>query len=137
MGFNFGNNTKASCQKLIKSKQAFFNRIKRRCKVAKDPSERRFLKSEAMRCCNEIKQCCKQWKNCGFGACTWITKNFTMTCFTSGIKNTVRKVGRKTSARKSYASTSSRSTRRTTASRPKARITSRKRTSARRSYVAW
>ncbi len=64
MGFNFGNNTKASCQKLIKSKQAFFNRMKRRFKVSKDPSERRFLTSEATRVCNELKQCCKQWKNC-------------------------------------------------------------------------
>ncbi len=133
MGFNFGNNTKASCQKLIKSKQAFFNRMKRRFKVSKDPSERRFLKSEATRCCTELKQCCKQWKNCGFGACTWITKNFTMTCLTSGVKNTVRKSGRKTSARKSNV----RSTQRTSARRPKARTTSRKRTSARRSYVAW
>lgn len=131
MGFNFGNNTKASCQKLIKSKQAFFNRMKRRYKVSCDPSERRFLKSEATRVCNELKQCCKQWKNCGYGACTWITKSFTVGCFNS-VKNTVRKQGRK-----SYARTSSRRTRRTSARRPKARTSSRGRTSARRSYVAW
>ncbi|MFQ5422940.1 MAG: hypothetical protein ACE5F9_03060 [Phycisphaerae bacterium] len=138
MGFNFGNNTKTGFQKSIKAKQAFFNRLKRRFKVSKDLSERRFLKSEASHVCTELKQCCKQWKACGFGACTWVTKGFTVTNFTCS-KPASRKTSTRTTTRKSCSRTTARSsTKRTPSRRPKARTASRKRTTvSRKSYVAW
>ena len=81
MGMNFGNITKVSFQTDIKRKQAFFNRCKRRFKVANTPGEKVFLKGEAGKIVTELKQCSKKWKNFGFGACTWITKSFTVTNF--------------------------------------------------------
>lgn len=128
MGYNIGNISKATFQRTIKSKQSLFNRMKRRYKVSNDPSEKRFLKTEAGRLCTELKQCCTQWKNCGFGACTWVTKNFTVTNFCA-----VRTNSRKRNVRRTTTS----NTRRTTSRRPKSRTSSQKRTTARRSYVAW
>ncbi len=126
MGFNVGNISKATFQRTIKCKQSLFNRMKRRYKVSKDPSEKRFLKAEAGKLCTELKQCVKQWNNCGFGGCAWVTKGFTVTNFCAN-----KPASRKTNSRRTSA-------RRTTSRRPKARTTSRKRTSARRtSYVAW
>lgn len=133
---NKGNITKAAYQADIKRKQAFFNRCMRRCKVAKTTGEKTFLKNEAKRICTELKTCSKNWKNFGFGGCTWITKNFTMTNFNS----VANKASRVTGARKTSTKSSSRSPRssvRGTTSR-KSRTGSRTRTSAaRRSYVAW
>ncbi len=146
MGMNFGNITKASFQTDIKRKQSFFNRCKRRFKVANTPGEKQFLKGEAGKIVTELKQCSKKWKNFGFGACTWITKSFTVTNFNavrSGAarKNTTRSnstrktFGSRTSARKGVGRSSSS---RRTAGRAKSRSSSRTRSNmSRRTYVAW
>jgi len=146
MGMNYGNITKASFQADIKRKQSFFNRCKRRFKVAKTPGEKQFLKGEATRIVTELKQCSKKWQNFGFGGCMWITKNFTVTNFNaarSGIgrknttgKNKTRKTfGSKASGRKGVGRSFGK---RTTTSRSKCRTGSRTRSNAsRRTYVAW
>lgn len=88
---NHGNITKATYQADIKRKQAFFNRCKRRYAVAATPAERQFLKTEATRICNELKSCCKVWKNCGWGTFAWITRGYTTSVFNSiKVKNTTR-----------------------------------------------
>ncbi len=146
MGMNYGNVTKASFQADIKRKQAFFNRCKRRFKVANTTGEKQFLKGEASRVVTELKQSCKKWKTCGFGACMWITKNFTVTNFNAartGVKSKTS-AARKSSARKTTTagrssvrkSTKGSYAKRSTSSRPKSRTTSRTR-AARKSYVAW
>ncbi|HPF40846.1 MAG TPA: hypothetical protein P5081_13995 [Phycisphaerae bacterium] len=147
MAMNSGNITKAKYQADIKRKQAFFNRCQRRFKVAKTTGEKTFLKNEAKRICMELRQCSKNWKNFGFGGCAWVTKNFNMVNFTTGVKKTT---GRPTASRKTTSSKAS--TRRTSARRTgttrtssrrttngsKVRSNSRTRSSAaRRSYVAW
>lgn len=138
MGMNFGNITKASFQTDIKRKQAFFNRCKRRFKVANTPGEKQFLKGEAGKIVTELKQCCKKWKNFGFGACTWITKSFTVTNFNAvrsgaGRKNSTRKtIGSRISGRKGVGRSSS--SRRTVGSRSGSRTRS---NMSRRTYVAW
>ena len=63
------NMTKAGFQMEIKKKQGLFNRFKKRFNVAKTTGEKQFLKAEACRIVNELKQCCKTWKNCGWGTC--------------------------------------------------------------------
>jgi hypothetical protein len=130
MGMNYGNVTKSSFQADIKRKQAFYSRCKRRFKVAQTPIERKWLKSEATRVCTELKLCCKKWKTFGFGGFTWITKNYTVTNFTSALVGMKTKtIGHKSPGRSS--------TKRTT-SRPKVRTSNRTRSSAaRRSYSAW
>lgn len=145
MGMNYGNVSKTSFQADIKRKQQLFNRFKRRFKVANTPGERQFLKAEASRIVSELKQCNKKWKTWGFGACMWITKNFTVSNFTAGRTSSTRKTtnrkssARRTSARKSSARrTMGSRTRRSNTSRAKVRSNSRTRSSAsRRSYAAW
>jgi len=127
---NFSNTSKTVIQKQIKQKQALFNRFKKRYNVTSNPSERSFLKTEAVRISGELKQCSRQWVNCGFGGTTWITKNYSTSNFNSN------STGRRTSSRSSYRSMSrssrgNRNTRRTTSSR------THRSSSARRSYVAW
>jgi hypothetical protein len=134
---NYGNITKASFTADIRKKQAFFNRCKRRFKVATTAGEKQFLKSEANRICNELKTCCKTWKSCGFGIKTnWIVKGFTPTNFKSitgarpNWRKNTRSSARKTSVR-GYG-------RRTNSTRSKSYGSNRTRTSARRmTYVAW
>ncbi|MCG8406141.1 MAG: hypothetical protein MI923_13170 [Phycisphaerales bacterium] len=144
MGMNYGNVSKTSFQAEIKRKQQLFNRFKRRFKVANTPGERQFLKAEASRIVSELKQCNKKWKTWGFGACMWITKNFTVSNFTAGRTTSSRKTvsrkssARRTTARKSSARTMRSRTRRSSTTRTKARSNSRTRSSAsRRSYAAW
>jgi hypothetical protein len=81
---------KAGFRMAITCKQSQFKRFRSRYNSAKNPTEKRFLKAEAVRICRELKQCSKQWKNCGFGACGWITANFTTANFTKGSKNSKR-----------------------------------------------
>lgn len=139
MGMNFGNITKVSFQTDIKRKQALFNRCKRRFKVATTAGERQFLKGEASRIVSELKQCSKKWKNFGFGAFTWITKNYTVTKFAAGSPSATRKAtarkcsaGRTTGHRIGIGSSAKRSG----STRPKARTRSQSKAS-RRTYVAW
>lgn len=145
MGMNFGNVSKTSFQAEIKRKQQLFNRFKRRFKVSTNPAECRFLKTEATRVINELKQCNKKWKNWGFGASTWITKNFTVTNFNAArTKGGVKTSARSSAARKSnYGRTSCRksSARKTThrgfAKRTRASGSKTKSHASRRTYVAW
>lgn len=138
MGMNFGNITKASFQTDIKRKQSFFNRCKRRFKVANTPGEKVFLKGEAGKIVTELKQCSKKWKNFGFGGFSWITKSFTVTNFNAAGKsmtrsNSTRKTfGSRTSARKGVGRSSS--ARRTAGSHSSSRTRS---NVSRRTYVAW
>ncbi len=143
MGMNFGNITKASFQTDIKRKQAFFNRCKRRFKVANTPGEKVFLKGEASKIVTELKQCSKKWKNFGFGGFSWITKSFTVTNFnavrsgaarksTTHSNSTRKTFGSRTSARKGVGRNSS--TRRTAGSSSGSRTRS---NVSRRTYVAW
>lgn len=144
MAMNSGNITKAKYQADIKRKQAFFNRCQRRFKVAKTTGEKTFLKNEAKRICTELRMCSKNWKNFGFGGCTWVTKNYNMVNFTTGNKTSRPTASRKTSSNKTASRTTARrtgttrtSSRRTT-NGSKVRANSRTRSSAsRRSYVAW
>ena len=157
MGKNFGNVTKASYQADIKRKQAFFNRCKRRYKVANTPAERNWLKNEATKVCTELRQCSKKWKTYGFGGVVWITKNFTMTNFnaarstvTNRTKSTCKTSARKTTTNSRTNNTRSRTSarkspttrsyaRRTTSTRSRARTQSSRTRSnaARRTYSAW
>lgn len=143
MGMNFGNITKSSFQTDIKRKQSFFNRCKRRFKVANTSGEKVFLKGEAGKIVTELKQCSKKWKNFGFGACNWITKSFTVTNFNAVRSGAVCKsTTRSNSTRKTFGSrTSSRrtagrstSSRRTVGSHSSSRTPS---NASRRTYVAW
>lgn len=138
MGMNFGNITKASFQTDIKRKQSFFNRCKRRFKVANTPGEKVFLKGEANKIVTELKQCSKKWKNFGFGGFSWITKSFTVTNFNAARSGAARKsTTRSNSTRKTFSSrTAGRSTssRRTVGSHSSSRTPS---NASRRTYVAW
>ena len=109
-----------------------FNRFKRRFNVTTNTTEKRFLKTECTRLCNELKTCAKTWTNSGYGNCNWITRGFTTTTFTN-VKTGGRKVG---GSRKTSRKTSSRTTSRTPGNRPTG---SRKTTNARKTtaYVAW
>ena len=146
---NYGNITKSAYQADIKRKQAFFNRCKRRYVVASTPAERQFLKTEATRICGELKNCCKVWKNCGWGTFAWITRGYTTTTF-----NNVKPMNRKTNNTRSTfgnmtmnrTTTSSRNNnntnrtygRRTTTTRPSVRSNNRTRSNATRTtFVAW
>jgi hypothetical protein len=133
MNYKKVNYTKATCKTDIKKKQAMWSRFRRRFCASKNPTEKRFLKNEATRVSGELKQWGKRWQNWGFGPCTWITKNYAVSCFTGSKTN----AGRKTVAGRC-------STRKTTSSyasgysvrRPKAK--SKYHTSAaRKSYSAW
>lgn len=143
MTFNSKNFSKAAFKTQITRKQSQFNRFKRRFAVSKNPVEKSFLKTEATQIVNDLKACCKMWKSCGFGACTWITKNFTTANFTKGVSTTsttrrknTRKYGKKSYAKKSYAKRSY--ARRNAKSRSSARRSTKSRANARRrSYVAW
>jgi len=138
MTFKTKNFSKAGFKAQITRKQSQFNRFKRRFAASRNPVEKSFLKSEATQIVNDLKACSKMWKSFGFGACTWITRNFTTAGFksttksgmTSRRKNT-RKYGKKSYAKRSYAKRSNKS--RTSARRStKSRVNAR-----RRSYVAW
>lgn len=128
----FNNSSKTVFQKQIKQKQALFNRFKKRYSVAHNPSERSFLKTEAVRIASELRQCSRQWTNCGFGGCTWITKNYKPSSFTGGT------VSRRVSSRNSYRTTNGRTSRGTRSNRRSSSASrSHRSSSARRSYVAW
>ena len=145
MGFNtFGynnwntNNTnnKTTFTKTIKTKQAMFNRFKRRFNATTNPTEKRFLKTECTRLCNELKTCAKTWTNSGYGNCNWITRGFSTSTFTS-TKTGARKTR---GSRKTTTKASNRTTRRSPGNRPtSSRRTTSRRNSNRRttSYVAW
>ncbi len=144
------NFSKAAFKDQIVRKQNQFNRFKRRCKACSNPVEVRFLKAEAMQIVKDLKQFCKQWKNCGFGPCNWITKGFTGTTgfsTTAARKNTrknsrktTRKYGSKTTSRKRYGKSSNarRSNKtRSNVRRTRKSNTARRSNKMRRSYVAW
>ena len=122
-----GNYTKANFQTDIKRKQAMFNRFKRRFKTCKNPTEKRFLKTEATRVVGELKQCCKRWQTWGFGGYTWIIKNYTVTSFTAGVRPTAYK----STTGRTYAH----KTTRTSAKWPKSRT--HVRSATRKNYSAW
>ena len=136
MGMNYGNITKATFKADIKRKQAFFNRCKRRFKVAITPGEKQFLKAEVGRIVTELKQCGKKWQNFGFGTFGWITKNFTVTNF-----NTVRThcISKSAVCKTGYGKSSIRGvSKRSMGTRSKSRVNNNTRSKAvRRSYVAW
>ncbi len=130
MGSNVKNISKSAFRSHITRAQSQFKRFKRRFNASKNPVEKRFLKTEAGQVCKELKQFSKQWKNCGFGACTWITRSFSTSSFgsTAGGKTGARRYGRKSYAKRSYG-------RRSYRGRTSARRYARNRT--RRSYIAW
>jgi hypothetical protein len=120
------NYNKVNCKTDIKRKQAMFNRFKRRYKSSKNPTEKKFLKTEATRVATDLKQWSKRWNTWGFGACSWITKTYSVSNFTCS----------RTSMRKSPTCKST--WKRTTSGRPKSGSSARTRTTgAHRSYSAW
>lgn len=143
MTFKTKNFSKAGFKAQITRKQSQFNRFKRRFAASKNPVEKSFLKSEAAQIVNDLKACSKMWKSFGFGACTWITRNFTTAGFKSATKTSMtsrrkntRKYGKKSYAKKSYAKRSY--AKRSNKSRTSARRSTKSRANARRSsYVAW
>ncbi|MFH1417050.1 MAG: hypothetical protein ABII12_02015 [Planctomycetota bacterium] len=134
-----GNYSKVSFQADIKRRQAAFNRFKRRYQASKNPTERRFLKNEATKVVTELRQWSKKWQTWGFGGNTWITKNFTVTYFTtttgarktSAYKSPTCKTYGKKNTGRSYSSRKGSTGMRTNSQ-------SRTRTSGtRRNYTAW
>lgn len=154
MGFNVKNFNKSAFRTQITRKQNQFNRFVRRFKASKNAVEKRFLKTEAMQICSELKVFAQQWKNFGFGSCTWVTRNCNSTAFTTttrksstrrfGRKTTARRFARKSYARKGYAKKSyarksyaGKNSRRSF-SRSKARSNNRRfKMNRRTSYTAW
>lgn len=126
MTSNKCNYNKVNCKTDIKRKQAMFNRFKRRYSCSNNLTEKKFLKTEASRVATDLKQWSKRWNKWGFGACTWITKTYSVSKFTCS----------RTSTRKSPTCKSS--WKRTSSGRPKNRTSSYTRTTgARKSYSAW
>lgn len=74
---------KANWQTNIKRMQAMFNRFRRRYHATNNATERRFLKAEATRMVSELRMWSKKWQNYGWSNNTWITRNYTVTCFTT------------------------------------------------------
>jgi hypothetical protein len=139
---NNANYSKASFQADIKRKQAMFNRFKKRYCATTNPTERRWLKNEAMRVATELHTCSKRWQTWGYGANTWITRNFTMTRFNYGA--TTRQARRTTT--RSNVTNRTYNTRTTgnywnqptTNRRPRTQRTTRARTTCGRgTYAAW
>jgi hypothetical protein len=80
---NNTNFNKANWQTNIKRMQGMFNRFRRRYHATNNATERRFLKAEATRMVTELRQWSKKWQNYGWSNYTWITRNYTVTCFTT------------------------------------------------------
>jgi hypothetical protein len=141
MSHNKANYSKTNCKTDIKKKQAMWSRLRRRFCASKNPTEKRFLKTEAVRVSTELKQWGKRWQNWGFGTCSWITKNFSVACFTGSKTNVgCKTVSSKCSTRKTYGRKTSynATSSRYSVGRPKSRSTNRTRSSAaRKSYSAW
>ena len=128
------NTTKASFRAQVSRKQRMFKRFKKRYANCSNPSEKRFIKSEAARVVKQIKTMAKQAKRVGFKTTSWVSKNYNMTSFASGSTRTSRGTRRNTSRRHA------RRTTRTRARRTR-NWSSRRRTSrsnhGHRVYVAW
>ncbi len=125
--FNKTNATKKAFRTRVSRMKNMFKRFKKRFASATNPTEKRFCRTEANKIVKQLKTFAKQYRKFGFGASSWITKNFNMTTFTKGTtgKTTKRTYGRRTN--KTYAR--------------KTRTWSRSRTNrsnkARKSYAAW
>lgn len=131
MAFRFTktNATKKAFRTQVSRKQNMFKRFKKRFASAKNPTEKRFCRSEANKICKQLKTFAKQYRKFGFGTTSWITKNYNMTSFTKGNarKNTKRTYGRRTN--KTYA--------RKTRTWSRGRRNNRSYNKARKSYAAW
>ncbi len=133
--------SKASFQADIKRKQALFNRFKRRYHATNNTTERKFLKNEATRVVNELRQWCKRWQNWGFGGWGWITKNYTVTDFTCYTKPTCQTTNYKSPTTRTYGRSTTRNY--NYGNRTGSRRTSNRRSystrssAARRTYSAW
>lgn len=132
--FNKKNGTKAAFRAQVSRKHKMFKRFKKRFMSAKTPTEKRFCKNEAAKVVKQLKTFSKQYRKFGFGASSWITKNYSMTNFTSNSRKTTkygkRTYGRRTS--KTYGRTT-----RSWSRRRNSRSNARRSSNARKSYVAW
>jgi len=114
MGFASNSTTsRTNLQQTIRNKQQLCNRFNRRYNSTTNPGERTFLRQEINRCVSELRQCARQWKNCGFGSTGWITNGFTTRTPGTKGKNNTRTSGRRTGSRNSTRRTGSRSRSRT------------------------
>lgn len=134
--FTKKNATKAAFRAQVSRKHNMFKRFKKRYMTATSASMKRFCKTEAGKVVRQLRSFAKQYRKCGFGTTSWITKNYNMTNFVSGNKNT-RKYGNRSYSRKTTKS-HGRRTRSWSRSRRSNRSNSRARrsTRTRRSY-AW
>ncbi len=128
--FNKTNATKKAFRTRVSRMKNMFKRFKKRFASATNPTEKRFCRTEANKIVKQLKTFSKQYRKFGFGASSWITKNFNMTTFTKGTtgkttKRTYAKRTNKTYARKTRTWSSSRSNRTNRSNK------------ARKSYVAW
>jgi len=134
--FTKKNGTKAAFRAQVSRKHNMFKRFKKRYMTATSASMKRFCKTEAAKVVRQLRSFAKMYRKCGFGATSWITKNYNMTNFCTGNKNT-RKYGNRSYSRKTTKS-HGRRTRSWSRSRRSNRSQSRARrsTRTRRSY-AW
>ena len=106
--FTKKNATKSSFRTQVSRKQRMFKRFKKQFATAKNPTMKRFCKTEASKIVRQLRTFAKQYRKFGFGASSWITKNCNMTILTSGNKtgntrrNNKRTYGRRTT--KTYGS---------------------------------
>lgn len=131
---------KTNYQTNIKRWQGLYNRFKRRYHTSTNTTERRFLKTEATRVCNELRSWSKKWQTWGWGNYNWITKNFTMTHFTAGPTTCRRTTTWKspTNRTSNYHKTTPRTYgSRTTYGRRGATRTNTRSFAARKNYLAW
>jgi hypothetical protein len=141
MAYNNANYSKTTFQADIKRKQAMFNRFKKRYTMTTNPTERRWIKTEATRVAIELNTCAKRWATWGYGPNNWIIRNYTMTCFTYGNTPTTRRTTARpnmTNRTCNTRTTTNYWNRPTTNRRPRTRRTTRTRTTgARTTYCAW
>ena len=130
------NYNKATWQTNIKRMQGMFNRFRRRYHATNNTTERRFLKAEATRMVTKLRQWSKKWQNFGWSNYTWITRNFTVTYFTTPT-NYRRPTGCKSPTNRTYGYNKNT---RTCGTRTYGRHTNRGNTrsyAARKTYSAW
>lgn len=97
--FTKKNATKAAFRAQVSRKHNMFKRFKKRFMTATSASVKRFCKTEAAKVCRQLRSFAKQYRSFGMGATSWITKNYNMTNFCTGNKNT-RKYGNRSYSRK-------------------------------------
>lgn len=124
MNYSFGNNNsnRTHITNVVNMQQQLFKRFQRRFNNTSNSGERTFLKQEMTRIANELKNCSRRWKNCGFGGTSWITNGYnapsigTTGRWTSGGKTTKtsskNRRGRTTGSRNNNRGTKSRTSRR-------------------------